>query len=316
MVQELDSGNVDELSALLAIAAEGSFVGAARVIRRHPTIISKRIASLERRLGVRLLERTTRRVRLSEIGQRLVDRVRDATAMIAEAERDASADAAELRGRLRLSFPAAMGRAWLAPALPAFLARYPRLQVEVDYSERYVDLVAEGFDAAIRLGALEDSRLIARKLAEHRLVLGCSPAYLERFGAPASPRDLAAHNVLEYSGPVSASEWRLSSGGRREAVTPAGSFRTNDIATMLDAALGGIGIVCAGEWLLARSFASGALIQLLPDWRFELDGGVHVVRASTQFAPTRTQAFVTWIETLFVEGAPWDRAAVERSGPV
>ncbi|CDZ34175.1 HTH-type transcriptional regulator ptxR, putative [Neorhizobium galegae bv. officinalis] len=169
---ELDQGRADEYSALLAVARTGSFNAAGIALARHPTIVSKRIAALERRLGVRLIERTTRRVRLTDVGARLTERLENAAAAMFEAEQEAVAGGSELRGRLRLAFPAAMGRLWLAPALPDFAHQYPGLDIEVDYAERFVDLVGEGFDAALRLGTLGDSRLIARKLADHHIVLG------------------------------------------------------------------------------------------------------------------------------------------------
>lgn len=197
----LDQGRADELAALLAIAREGSFVAAAAALQRHSTGISKRISMLEQRLGVRLLERTTRRVRLTEAGARLAERLQMATDAIFEAEQEAAAGGAELRGRLRLAFPAAMGRQWLAQALPEFARQYPRLQLDVDYAERYVDLVGEGFDVALRLGTLGDSRLVARRLGDHRIVLGASQDYLDRHGVPASPGALASHNLLRYTGP-------------------------------------------------------------------------------------------------------------------
>lgn len=180
----LDQGRADELAALLAVARGGSFVAAAAALGRHPTVISRRIGTLEQRLGVRLLERTTGRVRLTETGERLAERLQSASDAIFEAEQEAAAGGVELKGRLRLAFPAAMGRQWLAPALPDFARQYPGLEIEVDYAERYVDLVGEGFDAALRVGTLSDSRLVARKLGEHRIVLGASRDYLQRHGVP------------------------------------------------------------------------------------------------------------------------------------
>lgn len=302
----LEQARTDELAALVAVAREGSFVAAASVLGRHPTIVSKRIAALERRLGVRLLERTTRQVRLTQAGARLAERVQSATSAILEAEEEAAAGGVELRGRLRLALPAAMGRQWLAPAMPAFARRYPGLEVEVDYAERHVDLIGEGFDAAIRLGALGDSRLVSRKLGEHRIVLGASPDYLDRHGIPASPRALAGHNLLRYTGPVLTPEWRMRKGSLRETILPAGSFRSNDIDALIGAARQGIGITGFGEWSMARDFATGTLVRLLPDWRCEIDGGIHLVRPSAKFTPARTQAFIQWVTTLFAAGPPWE----------
>lgn len=306
----LDSGRADELAALLAVAQEGSFVAAASALQKHSTVISKRISTLERRLGVRLLERTTRRVRLTEAGARLAERLRIATDAIFEAEQEAAAGGLELRGRLRLAFPAAMGRQWLAPALPHFARRYPGLEIEVDYAERYVDLVGEGFDAALRLGTLGDSRLVARKLGHHRIVLGASPDYLERHGTPGSPSDLADHNLLRYTGPVSTPEWRMRRGNLRGTVLPAGSYRSNDIYALLEAARQGVGIVGFGDWSMARDFAAGTLVHVLPEWQFEGEEGIYLVRPSGQFTPARTEVFIQWISAFFADGSPWDAGSI------
>ena len=309
-MNDLDSRHVDELAALLAVAREESFVAAGQSLQRHATVVSKRIAALERRLGVRLIERTTRRVRLTEAGARLAERLRSAGDLILEAETEASAGAAELRGKLRLALPAAMGRLWIAPLLPSFLLRYPALEVEAHYSERYVDIVAEGFDAAVRVGVLSDSRLIAKRLGHHRRVLGASPDYVRRRGAPATPRELAGHNCLGFTGLASFPEWRLSDGRRKETVIARGSLVSNDSGALLEAAKAGIGILGAGEWLMSRDFAAGTLVRILPEWTLDSDGGIHLVRPSVKFAPARTEAFVAWIGEQFRRGMPWDQDKV------
>ncbi|KAB1110873.1 LysR family transcriptional regulator [Neorhizobium galegae] len=308
---ELDQGRADEYSALLAVARTGSFNAAGIALARHPTIVSKRIAALERRLGVRLIERTTRRVRLTDVGARLTERLENAAAAMFEAEQEAVAGGSELRGRLRLAFPAAMGRLWLAPALPDFAHQYPGLDIEVDYAERFVDLVGEGFDAALRLGTLGDSRLIARKLADHHIVLGASPSYLERRGTPRHPKDLAAHNLLRYTGPVSSPDWKLRKGSLRETVLPDGNYRSNDIGALLEAARQGIGIVAFGDWSMSRDFEKGTLVQALPDWRFLANEGIYLVRPSKEFAPARTEAFIRWVTAMFENGVPWHRLESE-----
>ena len=187
---------LDELAALLALAAEGSFVAAGRALNRHPTIVSKRIAALEDRL----VERTTRQVRLTPAGTRLAERSAEAAQWLAQAQEEAAEGAARIRGRLRIALPAALGRMWIAPALPRFLALHPALRVEVDFAEAFVDLIAEGHDAAPRVGALKDSRLVARKLADHRRILTAAPDYLRRHGLPETPGDLARHRCLEFTG--------------------------------------------------------------------------------------------------------------------
>ncbi len=192
-----------------------------------------------------------------------------------------------------------------APLLPAFLLRYPSLQVEAYYSERYVDLVAEGFDAAIRIGILSDSRLIAKRLGIVRRVLCTSPDYVRRNGAPATPRELASHNCLSLTGLPSFPEWRFWNGKRKEAVVARGSLVSDDGGALLEAAKAGIGILGAGEWLMARELAAGTLVRILPEWSLDADGGLYLVRPSVKYAPARTEAFIAWISDQFRHGMPW-----------
>ncbi len=269
-------------------------------------MVSKRVAALERRLGVRLIERTTRRIRLTEAALRLVDKLRSARRLIAEAQQEASEGAVQLRGKLRLAFPAAMGRMWLAAMLPDFLARYPDLEVEVDYAERFVDLVAEGYDAAVRVGVLADNRLIARRLCDHRRILCASPGYLERRGIPQAPAEIAAHACLGFTGYASYPEWRLSDGKRRETVEVRGALRANDTAALLEAARADVGILGVGECIVARDLAAGTLVRVLPEWSFDTEAGIHIVRPSARLAPARTTAFAEWIIERFTPAPPWD----------
>ena len=295
---------LDELAALLALAAEGSFVAAGRALNRHPTIVSKRIAALEDRLAVRLVERTTRQVRLTPAGTRLAERSAEAAQWLAQAQEAAAEGAARIRGRLRIALPAALGRMWIAPALPRFLALHPALRVEVDFAEAFVDLIAEGHDAALRVGALKDSRLVARKLADHRRILTAAPDYLRRHGLPETPGDLARHRCLEFTGLAAFPLWHLSDGRRVETVAAHGPLRSNDSQALLEAARAGVGILGAGEWLAARDLADGRLVRVLPGWSFDIDGGIWLVRPSAQHPAARTEAFRRWITDLFQPAPP------------
>jgi DNA-binding transcriptional LysR family regulator len=283
-VNPLDSRHIDEIAALLAVASAHSFVAAGRLLQRHPTVISKRLAAMEKRLGVRLMERTTRQVRLTDAGNRLVERLRSATGLIIEAEQEASLGAAQVRGVLRLAFPAAMGRLWLASMLPEFLAFHPLVSVEVDYSDRVVDIIGEGFDAAIRIGELNDNRLVAKKLSDHRRILCASPSYIGQYGLPSSPKELTEHNCLGFTGLAAFPEWRLSKGDRQEKV---------------------IGILGAGEWLMSRDIANGQMVRVLPEWDLDAQGGIYLVRASAAFTPATLMAFKEWLEARFAQGPPW-----------
>lgn len=301
----LDSQHSDEIAAFLAVASQGSFVAAGRLLQRHPTVISKRLAAMEKRLGVRLMERSTRQVRITEVGAKLEQRLRAALGQILEAEQQATSGVAQVRGVLRLALPAAMGRLWVAPLLPEFLSAHPGVSIVADYSEHVVDIIEQGYDLALRIGELEDSRLIANKLCEHRRILCASPAYVERCGMPLTPADLIEHNCLRFSGLASFPEWKLHRAGRQESVTTQGTLTSNDSETLLSAAMAGTGILGAGEWLMSRQLASGELVQVLPDWRLDSVGGIYLIRPSAKFPAATVLAFKAWIESRFVDVPPW-----------
>lgn len=301
----LDNPHSDEIAAFLAVAAQGSFVAAGRLLERHPTVISKRVAAMEKRLGVRLVERSTRQVRITVVGEQLEQRLRAALGMIAEAEQQAISGAAEVRGVLRLALPAAMGRLCIGPLLPEFLEAHPRVSIVADYSERLVDIIDEGFDLAIRIGELEDNRLIAKKLCDHRRILCASPAYLERHGVPQAPAQLGEHNCLRFSGLASFPQWRMYAGERQVSVTPRGNLTANDSESLLAAARAGAGILGAGEWLMSRDLAAGTLVRVLPEWQLDPTGGVYLVRPSARFPAATVLAFKQWIEARFDPLPPW-----------
>ncbi|MEE1924426.1 LysR family transcriptional regulator [Pseudomonas sp. 148P] len=301
----LDNPHSDEIAAFLAVAAQGSFVGAGRLLERHPTVISKRVAAMEKRLGVRLVERSTRQVRITAVGEQLEQRLRAALGMIAEAEQQAISGAAQVRGVLRLALPAAMGRLCIGPMLPEFLDAHPQVSIVADYSERLVDIIDEGFDLAIRIGELEDNRLIAKKLCDHRRILCASPAYLERHGVPQAPAQLSEHNCLRFSGLASFPQWRMYAGERQVSVTPRGNLTANDSESLLAAARAGAGILGAGEWLMSRDLAAGTLVRVLPEWQLDPTGGVYLVRPSARFPAATVLAFKQWIEARFEPLPPW-----------
>lgn len=307
-VGDIGGLHADELSALLAVARCGSFAAAGIALGRDPSVISKRIAALEKRLGVRLLERSTRQLRLTDAGARLAERVQFAKTVIDEAEQEASTGATEVRGNLRLAFPAALGRLWLAPLVPRLLARFPSLQLDIDYSERFVDLIGERFDAAVRVGTLQDSRLVAKQLASNRRILVASPDYIRSYGSPVSPDALQDHNCLEFASLIDYPQWRLCNGDRTQTVSARGNLRTNDSASLLDAALAGVGILGGSEWLVSRQIRLGHLVRVLPDWTLGEEGGIYIVRPSAAFPQARTAAFLDWISETFAHGAPWEQA--------
>jgi DNA-binding transcriptional LysR family regulator len=301
-----DSRQADELATLMALFEHGSFAAAGRALQRHPSVLSKRLAALENRLGIRLVQRTTRQLRFTDQGVRLVERLRHAACLIGEAEHEASQGAAQVRGRLRLALPAAMGRRWLSPLLAEFALAHPEVRLETEYSDRFVDIVGEGFDAAIRIGELADSQLVARKLCAHRRILCAAPDYLQRHGAPQVPADLASHNCLGFTGLRSWPDWRLTRDGRLQTVRVRGTLQSNDNEALLAAARVGVGILAGGDWLMNRDLASGRLVRVLPQWQLDSDSGIFLLRPSARFSSATTQAFKQWIEARFAQGAPWE----------
>ncbi|ACI59544.1 transcriptional regulator, LysR family (plasmid) [Rhizobium leguminosarum bv. trifolii WSM2304] len=299
------AAHLDELQALIAVQDHGSFAAAGRALTRHSTVVSKRVAGLEARLGVRLIERTTRMVRITDAGRRLAEEARNGLAIISEAEARASSDATEVSGHLRLAVPATFGRMWIAPALPSFLHAFPKLSVEIDFAEHYVDLVGQGYDAALRIGQLADSSIVARRLLDHRRVLCAAPEYLERFGVPRAPVDLERHACLEFTRLASFPAWRLSNAEGSETVVVRGRMRSNDGAALLEAAKAGIGIIGAGEWLTAGAVAEGDLCRVLPTWTLDSDGGIYLVRPSARFETAAFTAFSHWVTAIFTAGVPW-----------
>ena len=222
-----------------------------------------------------------------------------------EAQQQASEGASEIRGTLRLALPAAMGRRWLGPMLPEFLKAHPHVSIIADYSERLVDIIDEGFDAAIRIGELDDSRLIAKKLSDHRRILCASPAYITKHGMPETPQDLIRHNCLRFSGLASFPQWRLHRGNELQTVSPKGNLTANDSESLLAAACADAGILGAGDWLMSRDIAAGGLLQVLPDWQLDTAGGVYLVRPSAKFPGAVVVAFKQWIESKFTPAPPW-----------
>ncbi|SCZ57424.1 MULTISPECIES: LysR family transcriptional regulator [unclassified Pseudomonas] len=301
----LNNQHSDEIAAFLAVASQGSFVAAGRLLQRHPTIVSKRLAAMEKRLGVRLVERSTRQVRITQVGSKLEERLRAAIDLMDAAQQQAAEGANEVRGTLRLALPAAMGRRWLGPMLPEFLRDHPHVSILADYSERLVDIIDEGFDVAIRIGELEDNRLIAMQLSDHRRILCASPAYIEKHGMPETPHDLIEHNCLRFSGLASFPQWKLYRGSEFQTVLPKGNLTANDSESLLAAACADSGILGAGEWLIRHDIAAGKLLHVLPDWQLDTAGGVYLVRPSSKFPSAVVTAFKKWVESKFIPAPPW-----------
>ena len=263
---------IEDIQAFVAVADAGGLSPAAGRLGVSKSIVSRRIARLEKSLHARLLNRTTRGAALTEAGASFREHAVRIAAE-ADAARDAVSPDGKVRGRLRVAAPLSFGASHFAPVLAELASRHPELEIQSSYSDRTVDLVAEGFDAAIRLGLLDDSELVARRISTFGGNLVASPAYLERRGPPRTPDDLLAHDTINRVN----DEWPLLHDGRVITLHPRARFTADNGAALVPAALAGLGIALLPDFLIAGHLASGALVAVLPDYPMP-EAGVYVVR--------------------------------------
>ncbi|MDQ1093110.1 DNA-binding transcriptional LysR family regulator [Xanthomonas sacchari] len=303
----MNSVEADEIGALLAVLETGSFTAAGRRLGRDSSVISRRLKKLETRLGTRLVERSTRRLSPTDAGARLRERVQEAMQLIRSGEEEARQLSAAPIGLLRITLPAGFGRRWIAPKLPEFLACYPALEVEADFTDRFVDLIAERFDVGVRIGRLDDNRLVARQVASMRRLLCASPAYLQSHPPIRHPRDLLAHACIGFTPMASHPVWHLCRQGKRQAVRIRSRFATNDIDATMHAALQGAGVAYCADWVVANALREERLVEVLPSWEVQGEETMYVVRASAQHTPAKVRAFTDWMVRTF-EHPSWTTA--------
>jgi DNA-binding transcriptional LysR family regulator len=306
-MHEKSGGQLDQIETFAAVVEHGGFAAAARTLGKDPSVLSRRIDALERRLGVRLLARTTRKVALTEVGAAYLQKIRVVLSELAAADVEAAEGAARPRGLLRVTMPGTFARLWVIPWLPAFLREHPEIEIELELGDRFFDLVEEKFDLAIRLGGLADSALVVRHLASYETVLCASPAYLAEAGAPHTPEDLQSHRCLGLTVPNFWPDWRLRRGEERASVHVPRQFRTNDGGSMVLAALGGGGIMLASEWSCGRHLAEGRLVRVLPEWRMDHEGNAQIVLPPGRLVPAKTRIFIERVVAEFSPVAPWTR---------
>lgn len=288
--------------AIFAKVVEGSsFAGAARHFRVSPAVVSKHVQAIEKRLGVQLLNRTTRRVTPTEAGQRYYQSCVRILADLEEADSAASNLNTTPRGLLKVSAPFTFGIAHVAPAIADYLGLHPEVTVELALNDRFVDLIDERFDVAVRVGQLPDSTLIARRLMETQTILCASPLYVERHGEPCTPEDLADHNCLIYSLSDTRGEWRFRDADGRETIAHVtGRFVANngDVLRML--ALRGEGLARLPVFIVADDLETGRLVRLLP--RHEAAKiPVQAVYPQGRFPSAKVRSFVDFLAARFVK---------------
>jgi DNA-binding transcriptional LysR family regulator len=285
----------EQLSAFVEVARWQSFAQAARHLDRHVSAVSRAVAALENRLGVRLLQRTTRRVTLSDAGRGYFKRCEALLAEFDGADAEVREVTAALRGTLRVSAATGAGLTMFAPLVSEFLAAHPGLNLDLQLSNRYVDLIEEGYDLALRVGALAaDSRVVARRLGANRRALVASPAYLERHGTPRTPQQLRDHACLVFEIGSRPQRWELERGRTRAALEVSGPLRSNNALALRIAARGGAGISLLPEFVTRADVQGGTLRRVLPQW-LGAEQGIYAVYPSARFIPAKVRAFVDFI---------------------
>ncbi|HEX2889882.1 LysR family transcriptional regulator [Vineibacter terrae] len=296
---------LDGIAAFARVVDSGSFSAAARRLRISKSAVSAHVQRLEGRLGVRLLNRTTRRLSVTEAGAAYYRHCARILAEAEAAEQAAGALQREPRGTLRISAPDTFGSLHVAPAVTAFLARYPDLGVDISLSPAHVNLVDEGLDLAIRIGVLEDSPLVVRRLAPSRLIVCAAPAYLKKRGTPREPHELAGHNCLCTSLLPWGDEWRLAGKRGEVRVAVAGSFRTNSAEMLRAATIDGIGIAVLPSWAVAEPLRTGALQRVLDTWAPPAST-IYAVYPDNRLMSMKVRAFVDHLARHFGRTPYWD----------
>ncbi|MBL8702271.1 MAG: LysR family transcriptional regulator [Alphaproteobacteria bacterium] len=301
----------ETLTVFLAVAKADSFAAAATQLGLSRAMVSKHIQALERRLGVRLMNRTTRRLALTDAGRSLRARVERILADLEAAEGEVASGSNEPRGLLRLSAPVSFGARHVAPALAEFLASHRELRADLVLDDRIVDLVAEGFDLAVRVGRLQDSSLMARRLAPCRLAVVAAPDYLAARGTPHQPSDLAGHDCLGYAYAAERGVWRfVGPGGAVETVNVDGTLRANNGDALMQAAIAGSGIALLPTFICGEEIRRGRVVCVLEGWA-PSEIAVNAVHPHTRHVPAKVRRFIEFLAGRFGSTPPWDDWMVE-----
>ena len=287
------------------VVNSGSFSAAADKIGLSRAQVSKSVMQLERYLGTRLLNRTTRSISLTEPGRIYFERSSELLDEINEIETVVANKSGETRGRLTLSAPTSFGIFQLQDAIPAYLERYPEVQISLSLADRFIDVVAEGFDLVIRIAELEDSSLVARRLAPCKRILCATPSYLEKHGTPQVPQDLAIHHCLVYSNELKPDTWRLQGPDGNEDVKVNGPFCADNGDILRAAAVAGLGVTLLPTFIVGTDLRSGKLRQILPEF-CPPEISVHAVFPSRRWLSPKVRSFVDFLTEYFGDHPEWD----------
>lgn len=293
-----------DMEIFARVVGAGSMSAAGREMGLSPAVISKRLKRLEDRLGTRLLQRTTRQIALTEAGAGYHERVVAILSSVEEAEAFVARRSAVAKGLLKVSAPTAFGRRHVAPHLGRFLEENPGITLALDLSDAFVDIVGEGYDCAVRIAALDDTSLVARRLAPNHRVLVAAPAYLARHGRPATIAELQRHNCLTAAPQDS---WRLDGPDGPVVVRVHGNIQTNSSDVAREAVVAGLGIGLRSTWDVGPDLEAGRLEVVLPAYSGSGRVGVYAVYPSRRFLPQKVRVFIDFLVDLYGPSPYWDR---------
>jgi DNA-binding transcriptional LysR family regulator len=296
---------LQEMLVFVRVVEAGSLTAAADQLDLAKSAISRRLAELEKRLGVRLLTRTTRTMSLTDAGHNYFEQAQAVLAAADAADASVRSESAQLAGRIRLATPLSFGIAHLGPALREFALAHPAIEFDVDLNDRQVDLVAEGFDLAIRIARPSDSQLAARRLTTVRRVVAASPAWWQEHGMPTQPAELASHRHLEYTNEGQSGWDYTTADGQQGTVRLRTCLRASNGEFLRDAAIAGLGVILQPTFLIHQAVEAGDLQPVLTDcdWR---DLGCWAIYPTTRFLPQRTRALVDFLAARFGAAPYWD----------
>jgi DNA-binding transcriptional LysR family regulator len=301
-----------EMAVFNKVIATGSLTAAARDLGVSTAAVSRKLAALEARLGVRLIHRTTRRLSLTDEGAGYHEASARILSEIEEADAAAAARRVEPQGVLKVAMPASFGLKHIAPLVPKFAQRYPQVQLALSLSDRTVNVIEEGFDVAIRIAELQDSSLAARRLAPNRRVVCASPEYLRTHGTPRTPADLLQHNCLTTTDFHMTWEYRDPQ-GKRDSVRVSGRYACDNWEVLREWAVAGLGVALKSTWDVRRHLDDGSLVPLLPGYAFGSDVGIYAVYPHRRYLPAKTRVFIDFLADSFGPQPYWDQPAGGRA---
>lgn len=296
--------SINDFDIFARVARTGNMSQAGREMGLSPAVVSKRISLLEERLGVRLFQRTTRQLTLTETGEGYFKRIVDILSLVAEAEDYVSRRNTNPKGVLKVTAPTTFSRLHIMPKLPEFLAQYPDIELDFHLTDSFSDIIREGFDLAIRVGILQDSSLVARKLSPDTRVICASPAYIKQFGAPKSLKELERHTCLSAGAQDS---WLLEGPDGPHQLRFQSSIKSNSAELIREALLSGLGIGLRSIWEVGPELKNGQLQVVLPDYRGAKDMAIFAVFPSRDFVPSKVSVFIEFLAKHFEMSPYWEK---------